>query len=341
MNIREYGIEAAEHVVQEMAELGHVPTIDLVGENGQPAVIAEMIGTDDGAREFIEKVTYDAYAGRENVELVFRTIYRTQTDANFPQTMTAKEFGPVQVIFLKKLEGGEVKFGSLGPGTEKVVSFETWAAGLEYDEDIIEYNQTWRVSDIGVAFGEAYQHLLNHLHLSPLVDETNYTTTAGGLKAQRTKQEDPTNGAAQLIAFDTDIRKTFQNALQVLPRGSVVLYNSFDRFRIDAAIAGDLLNDGSLGPVAQAARNWQWVEYDGVTITVGKKTYTYDGVTAGKVRLVVPKRNFVEYVKHDLRVDSGDGDLSRLIVTQLVGRTRRAVMAGLSGADGAVCVELE
>lgn len=335
MNVREIGAEVADAVVKEMAENGKVSPI--VWSEG--VVVKEMLGTDDGSREFIEKVTYDAYSGRENVPLLYKDIYSTQTDANFPKTMMVKEFGPVQTVFLRKLEGGEVKFGAMGSGPEKTVSFETWAAGLEYDEDIVEYNQTWRVSDIGTSFGESYNKLLNHLHLYPIISGT-YVTTGGGLAAQKAKQEDTDNGAAQLIAYNTSIAQTLKDALQVLPRGSIVLHNSFDAFALQNAIAGDMLPDLSAGPVKKSLANANFIAYDGETVTVGGKTYTYTGVAQGFIYLLVPKVNFKEYIKHDLRVDTDDGDLSRLILAQVVGRARRAQAAGLSGAFGAVKIDI-
>jgi hypothetical protein len=343
LNIREAGAEAQRQVVKEMQELGRVPSLEWADDfQTGKATIAEMIGTDDGAREFIEKVTYEAYAGRENVPLVYQQIYTTLVDANFPKTMTVEEFGPTQAVFLRHFEGGEVKFGALGAGESKTVSFETWAAGFEYNEDIVEYNQTWKVSEIGIAFGEAYAKLLNHLHLRPIIEtgsDSKYTTTGGGLSGQHAAQGD---GTAQLVAYDTSIAKTLANALQVLPQGTLLLINSFDRVRIEQSIAADINPD--LTPGISARLRDSMVEYDGATVTVGNKTYEYEGVDAGTAYLVVPKRQFIEYVKHDLRVDSSDGDLSRLILAQVVGRTRRAVLAGLSGsrgnADGAVKVDL-
>lgn len=339
-NVRQAGIDAQRRVIQEMEEHGRVPVMEFSDDiQSGKVTIAEMIGTDDGASEFVETVTYEAFQGRENIPLLYRDIYRTQTNSNFPRTMTAKEFGPVQIVFLKKFEGGEVKFGSMGPGEEKVVTFETWAAGLEYDEDIIEYNQTWRVSDIGQAFGEAYNKLLNHLHLDPIITGTYDTSSqASGLDAQKTAQE---NGTAQDIAFDTDIATTLKNALQVLPNGTRLLVNSFDQFRLEQALAGDMYSDDSPGPAKRRLSLSDAIVYDGESVTVGGKTYNYGGVPAGVVFLLVPRRNFVEYVKHDLRIDSDDGDLSRLILTQVVGRTRRALLAALGGADGAVKVHIE
>lgn len=337
--IREYAIEAQKNVVAEMAQ-GTFKRIEFSEDiQTNKTTIGEMIGTDDGDREFIEKITYDAYSGRENIPLIYKSLYSTITDTNLPKTLTAKEFGPVQVVFLEKFEGGEIKFGSLGAGPEKVVSMHTWAAGVEYDEDIVEYNQTWRVTDIGVAFGEAYNKLLNHLHLSPIISGA-YVTTGGGLSAQNAKQKHPKTPAAQLIAFDTDIKTTLQNALQVLPKGSIVIHNSFDSFKIQSAIAGDILADLSAGPVKTALSNAEFIAYDGATITVEGKTYTYEGVTAGFLYLAVPKVNFKEYIKHELRVDNGDGDMSRLILDQIVGRSRRGVLAGLSGEYGVIKVDI-
>lgn len=330
--------ELAKTILQEMAQ-GKRSTGLEWGEDvaSGKVTISEMIGTSDGSAEFLEKTTYDLYSGRENVPLLYKPIYRTTTDANFPKTFTLEEFGPVQVVFLEKFEGGEVKFGDLGPGTTKVVTFKTYAAGIEYDEDIIEYNQTWRVSEINTAFGEAYNKLLNHLHLYPIIGGS-YVTTGGGINAQKTTQE---AGTAQLIAFDTDVAQTLRNALTVLPRGTIVLANSIDQFLLEDAIAGSMLADTSPSAVKRQLNTSNFIYYDGDEVEVGGKTYTYTGVAAGYCYLIVPGgRNFREYIKHDLRVDSGDGDLSRLILSQIVGRARRAVAVTPGEKWGVVKVDL-
>lgn len=332
--------QAAEDVRKKMTA-GELPNgIQFSDEVASGKVtIAEMIGTDDGAKEFIEKITYDVFSGRETVPLLYKAIYSTREDRNFPKTMSFEEFGPVEVVFVEKFEGGEIKFGSMGPGTEKSISFKTWAAGIEYDEDIIEYNQTWRVSDIGAAFGESYNKLLNHLHLSPIISGT-YITTGGGMAAQKAAQEDADAPVAQLIAFDTDIKTTMKTALQVLPLADTVLYNSADAIKLEEAAAGDMLSDNSAALFKRRFSQLNKIAYDGDYVKVGKKTHEYGGVPVGFCFLIVSKRNFVEYIKHDLRVDSGDGDLSRLIVTQIVGRARRAVFVVLGGRYGAIKVDI-
>lgn len=298
--------------------------------------VQEMIGTGDGAQDFLEKTTYDAYQGRESVELIYKSIYDTREDATFPKVMTVKEYGPVQVAFVEKLEGGEVKFGELAPGQEKTVRFHTYAAGLEWSEDMVEYNEFWSLTDASIAFGENYNKLLNHLHLSPIITAT-YTTTGGGLAGQVAAQK---AGTAQLVAWDTDLATTLERAFGVLPKGSIVLQNSIDSIYLERQIAKDILDDGTPGPIKRKYGTLTFQAYDGDSVQVGPRTYNYGGVPAGFLYMVVPKRNFKEYIKHDLRIDSGNADLSRLIVDQMVGRARRAVFAAVGGVDGAIKVDI-
>lgn len=335
-SITELGIDAQRQVVQEMRETGSVPVMEFAPN----AVISEMLGTDSGPSEFVEQVTYSSYQGRENVPLLYGSIYRTVSDSNLPKSLTEEQFGPLQAVFLQFFEGGEVKFGALGAGTSKTVTINTWTTGMEYNEDIVEFNETWKVTEIAVAFGEAYNKILNHLHLGPIVTGT-FVTTAGGIAAQKAKQEAVNGtGAAQLIAFATDIAATLQNAVTVLPKGTIMLINSADENRIDEAIASAMYADFSPALVKRKFAAITKLAYDGDSAVVRKKTYTYPGVTLGDAYLLVPKQNFVEYEKHGLRVDSNDGDLTRLVLSQVVGRTRRGVLAALSGKAGVVKIKL-
>lgn len=330
--IFEQAVDNANSIIKEQKVLDWSEEVKS-GRN----TVREMIGTDDGSREFIEKTTYDLYTGREEVPLIYRQFYTTINDRNLPKTLTEEEFGPVQVVFLEKFESGEVKFGALGPGVTKAVTLHTYAAGIEVSEDMLEWNQTWRMTEVGVAFGEAYNKLLNHLHLYPFVNGS-YATTGANLGDQKEAQEDGTS--AQLIAYDTDLPTTLRNALQVLPRGSKLLINSSDRYMIEDAIASSMYADTTPSLVKRRLSAEDLVEYDGDSVVVGGKEYTYTGVTSGEAYLIVPNRMFREYVKHGLRVDSGDGDLSRLIATQMVGRTRRGVLASIANKEGAVKVAL-
>lgn len=341
-NFREAALEAERKVLAEMREKGTVTPFEF----SDGTVISEMIGTSDGAKEFIEKITYDLAKGYQSEPLLYKDIYTTLTDANFPETMTTKSFGNVESVFLRKFEGGEVKFGSIGAGKETVVKMETWAAGMEYDEDIAEYNQTWRVSEIGEAMGVAYNRLLNHLHLSPIIegvyDSANQVTAATATTdqlAKAVKRQNGSNkvkGVAQQVKGDIANPKTWKAANTILPAGSIILCSSYDEASIKECFLTDILSNREQSPTAKKLSAATFITYDGAEFSVGVDDYTYAGCPIGTAFLIAPKKNFKEFIKHDLRTDSGDGDLSRLILAQIVARSRRGVALALGGKTGAI-----
>jgi hypothetical protein len=326
-----------------IAEQARLDAVQLISENKhlewavtEKKPLQETISTSEGGKDFVEKVTYDIYRGRENVALVYGAIYDTLTDANYPETITENTMGPVQVVFVRTAEFQGVRFGRIAPGEEKIVRFYTYAAGIEITEDMVEYNQTWNISDVSVAFGENYNKLLNHLHLDPIISGS-YTTTGGGLAAQKAAQ---IAGTAQLIAYATSVEQTLKNALQVLPKGTVVLANSFDQNTIEAALFGSMYADDSPTTLKRTITPSDIIYYDGDEVVVGDKTYEYTGVTAGFIYLIVPKRQFKERVKHELRLSQLNADVSRLMAGGQVGRSRRAVYAALGGKYGVIKVDI-
>lgn len=341
-NFRTAAAEAERKVLAEMRENGRV-----VGfEFDTDTVISEMIGTADGAKEFLEKITYDLSTGQQSVPLLYKSIYETRTDANFPMVMTEKSFGNVETVFLEKFEGGEIKFGSIGAGQEATVRMHTWASAMEYDEDIVEYNQTWRVSQIGESFGVSYNNLLNHLHLDPIVsgvyDTANavtastVTTTqlANAIKRQNGTADTP--GKAQVVKGELNDPKTWKAVAQILPKGSILLHSTYDELTIRNTLATDILVNGQVSPTSQKVSSYEFISYEGVSFKVGADEYNYPGIDIGEAYVVVPKAQYKELIKHDIRIDTGDGDLSRLIVAQIVARARRGLIAALGGADGAI-----
>jgi hypothetical protein len=76
--LKETAVQAptlASKIIKEMREGVRDAGIEWGAELVEgKTTIKEMIGTDDGAREFIEKVTYDLYTGREAVALAYKPI---------------------------------------------------------------------------------------------------------------------------------------------------------------------------------------------------------------------------------------------------------------------------
>ena len=327
MDVKQLGTKARGFVVGEMQK------DDFHGiQWGEGVELSEMIGTDAGAaQELLEKVTYDVYSGRERVELVYAQIHNKTSDPNLPKTLTTEELGSVEGAFLQHVEGGEVIFGSVVKGQPVTAHINVWTLGFQFSKEFVRFNQTWRVSEVAEAFGESYNKLLNHLHLGPITTSTAFVTTGGGTLAQRNAQKD---GTPQLVAFDSDIATTFRKAVQILPKGTKILCNSFDTEDILNALKADYVPNSNPSQPTRLNRKFNessFIEYDGSEAHIGEKTYTYAGVTQGECYLIVPKsRNFRELEKQDLEVNSGDADVSRLVLEQQVGETlaRRPLPVG-------------
>jgi len=334
MLISEMARKSREYILSEQSKDNNFRLEWAEGVN-----LAEMIASDNGSQEFVDQVTFDLFDGAEQVELLYKQFYNTITDANLPEIVPLRGADEIQVVFLQHVEGGEVQFGAMAPGERKTVEILTWAAGLQFTEEFVLYNKTWEISDNARALGRAHNILRNHLGLGPIVSGS-YTTTGGGLAAQTAAQK---AGTAQLVAYSTSVQKSIKNGLVVLPKANKILCNSFDYESVLEAIASDVFdNNSSLkGSLARRLSADDVVAYDGDEVTVGKRTYTYAGVTAGFVHLVVAKsQNFREFVKHELLVDSDDKDLSRLVLDQTVARARLGIYAGIGGVDGAVKVDI-
>jgi len=289
--------------------------------------IKEMIATANGAMDLIQKVRVDVEFGQAEVPLLYEPIY-DRIPGPFPgrAVQLGENLLQANIIFLEKFEGGEVQFGTLSRGVPKFVTLQTYAAAFEYTEDMLEWDSTFEVEMLNRAMGRAYNYLLNHLHLSPII---TYTYTSGA--SSNTTAFDTTGADVQHKTLNT-FRNAYQTAVSAKPQRtpSIILASESDRFQIEDALLAPV-RDAQGNPLPRVPVD-TIIYYDGASITVGNKTYTYSGVTPGTAYFVMPKFKFKEFVHHDLRVDASDDDLSRLIASEIVGRARRGLYADLANS---------
>lgn len=283
--------------------------------------MGEMIGTPDGLYDVIQKSVIDLELGREEVPLIYQAIYRPMSDPNFSEHVDIAPLIGQQCVFLEKMELEEVKFGTKKIGPKDTVPIITYATGFQITEDMIEYDKTWEIEEQNRSIGEAYNALLNHIHLYPII---NFSYAA----------KNKTAAVSTKSTLLENMRETFRNALihsfadkntdtKAPRKPTVLLAPSVRKLDIEEClqrmqVAGTIYPSISIDTI---------VYYDGWSVTVGEKTYTYSGVDTNKAYLVEPRRYFRELIKHDLRVDADNADLSRLIEKQVVARVRRGVVA--------------
>jgi hypothetical protein len=310
----------SEMIEEAMAEGGGLRDISFV----EDVDISEMITTSQGSMDLLEKVRVDVAFGLAEIPLLYGPIYE-RVNGPFPGGVFQIDENTLQadVVFLQKFEGGEVEFGTLRKGVPALGSIQTYAAGFEWTEDMVEYDRTWDITLHNRAFGRAYNALLNHLHLSVI---TGFTYAGGNSTAANA------TGATLQEKTHLTFQAAFQAGIQAKPqrRGTVVLASETNRFQIEEALLTPVYDvQGRPLPTIPIDTI---IYYDGETLKMGTTDYVYPGVTAGTCYLIFPKQRFKEMVHHDLRVDIGSADISRLVEGQQVGRARRGMYADIANS---------
>jgi len=283
------------------------------------APVAEMITTSDGAMDLLEKVRIDIDQGLATVPILYTPLYER---VNGPFPGGSVQIGgdvvfDANVVFMEKFEAGEIIFGSLTKaGVPSFVPISTYAAGFEWTEDMLEYDRSYEISMNARAFGRAYNYLLNHLHLSPIIA---YSYAAGNTTAAVTG-----NGSLQANTL-VQFQQAYRTAATALPQRvpSWILANEADRFQIEDALLTPVI-DANGNPLRRVPVTGI-IYYNGATVTNGIKSYVYPGVTAGTCYFIMPGLRMKELVHHDLRIDIGPADISRLVEGQQVARARRGL----------------
>lgn len=289
--------------------------------------VQEMITTSQGAMDLLEKVRLDIDTGLADVPLLYNPLYER---INGPFPGGSVQIGgdvlfDANVIFQQKMEAGEIVFGTLAKaGAPSFVPITTYAAGFEWTEDMIEFDRSYEVGMNARAFGRAYNYLLNHIHLSPILA---YSYTAPNQQpADATASEGIT--AHTLRTFQGAYREAALAVPQRTP--SWILANEADRFLIEDALLTPVI-DANGNPLRRVPVEGI-IYYNGATVTNGVVSVTYPGVTAGKCYFIAPKMRMRELVHHDLRVDIGPADISRLIEGQQVARVRRGLYLDIANS---------
>jgi len=287
----------------------------------------ELITTDPNLVNLIQKSVVDQQLGREAVPLVYEPIYRRVEDRNFTEYVDIAPFVGCKVVFLSSMEMEGPNFGTRVFGTKDTVQIVTYKADFQIHEDVIEFDKTWEIDETNRAFGEAYNALLNDIHLSPILDYTY---------AAKNKTAADATGTTYLEKLRNTIINGLAHAYQDVNsttgakrRPTILLIAGQHRWNIEM-VMGQMQVGGTIYPAVSGIDTI--IYYDGWSTVVGNKTYTYDGVNAGKAYLVDPKKYFIELLKHDLITDAQTGNLHYLIAQEIVSRARRGVVSAPANA---------
>ncbi|BAH06779.1 hypothetical protein [Clostridium kluyveri] len=283
--------------------------------------IGEMLRSNSLAqyKDLLKKVVLDVELGREQIPLLYSPIYDLLSDPTMPKLIDAKWALTGTVVFTEHMEGEEVKFGALQVEYGPTARLLTYTAGFEYTKEMKDFNDNFSVDILNRSMGEAYNALLNHIYLSPII---NYT--------YKTANKTPYQGSADedvWVRYYKTLTQAIIDCNKAKRPGTVLLASSMNKDNIEMALKGGYQINGTTYPAVSGISSI--VYYDGWATQVGRKSYSYPGVTDGKCYLIRPKRGFKELLKQDLQIESQAGDLSRLVEQQIVGYAYRGCYAAI------------
>jgi len=290
--------------------------------------IAEFVGTGDFASDFITRQRYEVDAGRLEVPTLYQTIYTPVVDPNLPKTVEVDVLGPGGVVVQEITEGGEVVFMTVGEGS-KSISIKHYGVGLEYSEDLFLYNQTWRFAPLERWVGRAFNALFNHVHLYPIISASYDTDNQTAASSTGSTLEEKI-----LSTLEDAVTNSMSDATNPRYGPYDLIIAAADMFTVSRALMWRLQSGLDYqSPVVGYIQNV--IVYPGYTLTRGKKSTTYTGVTSGTAYLVSKAHadmDFKSLWKHDVRRQAGEKDTSRFILEQEIYDARFGVYANPTAA---------
>jgi hypothetical protein len=285
--------------------------------------IARLVTSQPGLAAIARKVVMDVTEGRAENPTLYEAIYTDLFDDSLPQSVDTNLFNEAEVLFLERMEGEEVKFGTVQPGQGSSVPIVGYSAGFQWTREMEKWNQLWRIELFNKAFGRAHNALLNDIHLGPIITAT--------LTGDNATAADTTGATLLDKTRNTLIAATRQAALKRRP-GTILLASMSDKYNLLDAIS--IRRDQQGNELPQVEDISTIIYYDGDSIKVGEKVRTFAGVAPKTCYLIRPKSMFISLCAtengQDLIVESGNGDVSRGIREQLVAHTYRGVYAAVA-----------
>ncbi|MGB5047829.1 MAG: hypothetical protein WBO46_02745 [Caldilineaceae bacterium] len=290
--------------------------------------VHEFIGTDNFAAAFAQRQQYEVDAGRSEEPILYTPIYQTIEDRNLPEIVPVNRLGPAGVVFQRITEGGEVKFATVGESNFSVPIYHH-AVGLEYTDDLVEYNKLFTVTEVEREMGVAYNALLNDLHFAPFLEYSYGAANAidgGGLGVYGATDTLP---EMYLRTLEAAITESVGDTTNPRRGPYVLLISTANLFTVERALTivpqqGITLQSSALSRISTV------IAYDGWTGSMGSLDFSYSGVASGKAYLIDVgrrARNHRSYIKHGLLRVQGNPDVSRFILEQTVWHSRLGVYA--------------
>lgn len=284
----------------------------------------------EDVRAFIQNATVDVTRARAENPTLYQFIYDEIVNSEFTETIDVRDLIGLQAAFGVVNAGESVPLASWKTGELETVKMLDYACGYSVLEKWVRYNQFWNVGQANRAIGIAYNAILDHIHLSPIL-KGSYSGAAVTSKV---------SGAAYASATELEIiyhtlRNGIKDALKRQDahgfrlRPTIALCNSATAMDVEAAVAGMQQRGSQLGALGQIQ---SVLAYDGWQGEIKGEKVTFEAPANNEVYLIQPKDMFKALVKTDVTRLTQKGDIMKLSNLDVVQFFSRAVIADVSGS---------
>lgn len=289
----------------------------------------ELMATPANLKEFVPKVTVDLEIALATNPTVYQPIYRSRDVPGSTQFVDISGLmGYTGVVFLERGEGEEIHFGTRERGQVTSVPIRQFAAGFTWTEELVKFDLSWRYDDMIEAIGRAHNSLLDRIHLRPIIEYTyppeNITNPT--YDPAQNAWEQMWMGLYQAL-YQARTAKNKDTGVGRNP--TVILTHSANTFILNEVLGG-ITRLGQ--PTLPSLGSFQIITYDDYVIYEGERGYTFVGMPLDHIFLIEPRQYFIELINQPLSIQTGDGDFSRYVASQLRANTWRAVVAAPEAA---------
>lgn len=278
------------------------------------------------------------------VDLVFKKLYRTISNSEFPETIPIKDFMMSDFFFAQHMDGEAVYMNDFKGGKGQVATLQINAGGwnVSFRDKLFRKEYKSQLARQRAAIG--YRHFLNSVYMRPFVEFTGTNGTSAftqaniksAIKADMTWFEK--NWMLLKTAIDAFNKMCIKNKWYGV-KPTLVMNTVTESWFMDVA---DAVNpDGNKRYPALTAALGNRVVYDGASLLDEDKKVTYSGIADGVILLVAAAGDrYIELEKLPLTLIADEGLANNLGMDTNVLYDCRSMIANTEAIIKITCIPL-